>query len=270
MQNIGIWAHLGDAQNNATDFQYGIFKLPTPAGGKYVTVGGGWAFVANAKGADPEDGGRVLRLGVGFDGQRSRFSASPTGARWPRATCRRAISALEQSGRHFSKGTMRVFSEEIYPGTRAEPRVPPEVYKIISDAIQARQLGGADCQQTAAAAAEQLDAFLAAYSRRADPVSPMAQFGSTDDRGRFMPSHRSRERQAIADREWLAGYLFVLPDALGLFAFVGVPMMLALGLGFFEVDGFGGYRFVGFANSPRCGPTRCSGRACEGHAHLRR
>src|ERR687884_674642 len=49
-------------------------------------------------------------------------------------------------------------------------------------------------------------------------------------------------------REWLAGYLFVLPDALGLAVFVGLPMLLALGIGFFEVDGFGGYRFVAFNN----------------------
>lgn len=52
-------------------------------------------------------------------------------------------------------------------------------------------------------------------------------------------------------REWIAGYLFVLPDALGLLVFVGGPMLLALSLGFFEVSGFGGYRFVGLANYRR-------------------
>jgi multiple sugar transport system permease protein len=49
-------------------------------------------------------------------------------------------------------------------------------------------------------------------------------------------------------REWLAGYLFVLPDALGLLVFLGFPMLLSLVLGFFEINGFGGYRFVGFGN----------------------
>lgn len=52
-------------------------------------------------------------------------------------------------------------------------------------------------------------------------------------------------------REWIAGYLFVLPDALGLLIFVGAPMVLSLSLGFFEVSGFGGYRFIGFANYRR-------------------
>ncbi len=65
------------------------------------------------------------------------------------------------------------------------------------------------------------------------------------------PRPAVRRRLSFRTREKLAGYLFVLPDALGLLAFVGVPMILALGLGFFDVDGFGGYRFAGLANYRR-------------------
>lgn len=60
-----------------------------------------------------------------------------------------------------------------------------------------------------------------------------------------------RGRLSARHREWVAGYLFVLPDALGLLLFVGIPMVLALMLGFFDVDGFGGYSFVGLANYRR-------------------
>ncbi|MFZ0206700.1 MAG: sugar ABC transporter permease [Roseiarcus sp.] len=52
-------------------------------------------------------------------------------------------------------------------------------------------------------------------------------------------------------REWVAGYLFVLPDALGLLIFVGGPMLLSLSLGFFSVSGFGEYSFVGSDNYRR-------------------
>jgi len=62
---------------------------------------------------------------------------------------------------------------------------------------------------------------------------------------------RPRRRLSARHREWIAGYLFILPDALGLLLFVGAPMLLSLSLGFFEVSGFGGYRFVGFANYRR-------------------
>lgn len=49
-------------------------------------------------------------------------------------------------------------------------------------------------------------------------------------------------------REWIAAYLFLAPDLLGLLVFLGLPMLLALGLGFFEVDGFGNFTFAGIKN----------------------
>jgi multiple sugar transport system permease protein len=49
-------------------------------------------------------------------------------------------------------------------------------------------------------------------------------------------------------KETLAAWLFILPDCIGLLVFVAIPMALALSMGFFSVDGFGGYKFVGLAN----------------------
>ncbi|WP_240434754.1 sugar ABC transporter permease [Streptomyces sp. YIM 130001] len=52
-------------------------------------------------------------------------------------------------------------------------------------------------------------------------------------------------------REWLAAGLFILPDGLGLLLFVGIPMLLSVVLGFFQVSGFGSYEWVGFGNYER-------------------
>jgi multiple sugar transport system permease protein len=60
-----------------------------------------------------------------------------------------------------------------------------------------------------------------------------------------------RKGLSAKHREWVAGYLFVLPDALGLLVFLGVPMLLSLVLSVFEVNGFGGYTFVGAKNYVR-------------------
>ncbi|HEY7030548.1 MAG TPA: sugar ABC transporter permease [Thermomicrobiales bacterium] len=57
-----------------------------------------------------------------------------------------------------------------------------------------------------------------------------------------------RSRLSRKHREWLAAFLFLLPDAVGLFVFLGVPMALALSLGFFQVNGFGEYKYIGLAN----------------------
>lgn len=56
------------------------------------------------------------------------------------------------------------------------------------------------------------------------------------------PSRRRRRKEA------LAAYLFLAPDAIGLLVFVVAPMVLALGVSLYEVDGFGGYTYVGLDN----------------------
>src|SRR3954468_1931354 len=49
-------------------------------------------------------------------------------------------------------------------------------------------------------------------------------------------------------REALAAYAFLAPDTIGLLIFVAIPMVLAFGVAFFKVDGFGNYQYVGLAN----------------------
>ncbi|MDQ3694693.1 MAG: sugar ABC transporter permease [Chloroflexota bacterium] len=63
-----------------------------------------------------------------------------------------------------------------------------------------------------------------------------------------LPPRRRWRRQ---HREWLAAYLFLAPDVLGLLIFLVVPMVLALTMGFFRVSGFGDYTFIGLANYQR-------------------
>jgi len=58
-------------------------------------------------------------------------------------------------------------------------------------------------------------------------------------------------KAAQARRERRAAFWFLLPDTLGLFVFVAVPMILAIVLGFFRIDGFGTFDFIGFDNYVR-------------------
>ena len=80
----------------------------------------------------------------------------------------------------------------------------------------------------------------------ADTNTSMATKIATEAKERPRPKGMtSRQREA------LAGYLFLAPDFLGLLLFVGLPMLLALTIGFFDVNGFGTFNFVGFANYQR-------------------
>lgn len=67
----------------------------------------------------------------------------------------------------------------------------------------------------------------------------------------FAPAAPPPARQAARRRrrkETTAAYLFLAPDAIGLLIFVGIPMVLAFAVALYEVDGFGGYTFVGLEN----------------------
>jgi multiple sugar transport system substrate-binding protein len=64
----------------------------------------------------------------------------------------------------YDSASMKAFKDVIFPSGRGEPRLPPEVYKAVSDSIQACQLGGADPKQAAEQASGQIDSFLAGYS----------------------------------------------------------------------------------------------------------
>jgi multiple sugar transport system permease protein len=46
----------------------------------------------------------------------------------------------------------------------------------------------------------------------------------------------------------VAAYLFLTPDLVGLALFILLPMLLAFGVAFYSVDGFGNYTFVGLDN----------------------
>lgn len=162
IQNVGIWG-ISQLQSNAKDFKYGVFRLPTPPGGKYVTVGGGWAFVANAKSKNPDMAAQFCAWALA---SKEKDSVQRV-ADWctkGKSDMPPRESALAAGGDAFKTGMIGKFASEVYPGARAEPRVPPEIYKIISDAIQQAQLGGADPQATATSASQQLDAFLGSYS----------------------------------------------------------------------------------------------------------
>jgi multiple sugar transport system substrate-binding protein len=164
IQNIGIWG-ISELRENAPDFQYGVFKLPVPPNGTYTTDLGGWGFVANAEGQDPEMAAQfcVWALGSMSDDSIQRGVDWCTVAKsdiGPRASV--MDKATADGG--FDEGAMKIFKDEIFPGGRGEPRVPPEVYKAVSDAIQACQLGGTEPAQAAETAVQQIETFLAGYT----------------------------------------------------------------------------------------------------------
>jgi multiple sugar transport system substrate-binding protein len=164
MQNLGIWG-VSSMREFAKDFQYGVFPLPLPAQGEAKSILGGWAFVANAKGKNPEEAAKfcVWALGSTHDDSIQRIVDWCTKAKSDIAPRKSALDkAIAQGG--YSSGPMKLFKDEIFPTSRGEPRFPPEIYKAVSDAIQSCQLSGADPKQTAVEGSERIASFLLGYT----------------------------------------------------------------------------------------------------------
>jgi multiple sugar transport system substrate-binding protein len=164
IQNLGIWG-VSQLRENAKSFEYGVFPCPTPPNGQAKSVLGGWSFVANAKGKDPETAAKfcVWALGSMSDDSVGRVVDWCIKAKSDISPRRSALEKATALG-GYKDGPMKVFKDEIFPTGRGEPRVPPEVYKAVSDAIQACQLGGASPEEQAASASQNIDAYLAGYS----------------------------------------------------------------------------------------------------------
>jgi multiple sugar transport system permease protein len=71
-----------------------------------------------------------------------------------------------------------------------------------------------------------------------------ARAGTSREAGSRRPMSRRR-------REGLAAALFLAPDVIGLVVFLGIPMVACIVLSFFQVDGFGGYTYIGLGNYRR-------------------
>src|SRR5581483_5790148 len=162
--NCGIWG-ISAMRESAPNYKYGVFKLPLPPSGKYVTIGGGWAFCANAKGPNAEEAAKFCAWALASMKQDS----IQRGVDWiikaksdiaPRMS---VMDAATKAG-GFDQGPMKLFKDEVAVGIRGEPRYPPEVYKAVSDAIQGCMLNGADPQQQAETASKTIDTFLSSYS----------------------------------------------------------------------------------------------------------
>jgi multiple sugar transport system substrate-binding protein len=159
----GIW-NVAAFRDRAPQFDYGVFPMPPPRGGTSKGVLGGWAFVANARGKDPETAARFCVWAIGSMSSdsiervvdwcvRAKSDVAPRKSALERAT---AVGGYETP-------VMRVFKEVIFPIGRGEPRYPPIIYKAISDAIQQCQLGGADPAAQAERASRAIDAYLRTY-----------------------------------------------------------------------------------------------------------
>lgn len=163
MQQTGIWS-VADLAQQKKNFQYGVFPLPTPPGGRPSTDLGGWAFVANRKGKNPEAAAKFVTWAMGSTDaagvERARQWNTVAKTNIP---VRKSVRQAADAHGAFAKDQLKTFVNDILPNGRPEPRYTPEVYKAVSDALQSCQLNGTDPAKAAADASQRIDTFLKTY-----------------------------------------------------------------------------------------------------------
>ncbi|MGD6747901.1 ABC transporter substrate-binding protein [Streptomyces sp. BH106] len=163
MWQSGIWM-VAAFKIGAPGHKYGVFKLPTPPGGRYSTTVGGWSFCASTQSSNPDAAAEFCGWALGSMNKQSidRTVSWCTGVKSDISPRKSALKVATARGGYDSP-LMTRFKDEIFPGGRAEPRYPPVVYKAISDAIQATMLGGKGVASEADRAAQTIEAYMKSY-----------------------------------------------------------------------------------------------------------
>lgn len=63
-----------------------------------------------------------------------------------------------------------------------------------------------------------------------------------------MTKQSEKKKSRLNRREWVAGYLFLLPNFLGFLVFTGIPVVMGFLISLTDYTGYGKMNFVGFSN----------------------
>jgi multiple sugar transport system substrate-binding protein len=164
MQVCGFWA-IAALEANFKDVDVGVVPLPVAPGGEQVTVYGGWTQMINSQGEHVDQAKEFTKWLWIEDKQFPENWACRKGSKFsPRTEVNDACADV------FGGDPHSVFTEEILPTARAEPRYPDQVVKAVGDGLQAAMFSGASGEEAAAQAADAVDRFLGRY--RGAPLNP--------------------------------------------------------------------------------------------------
>lgn len=166
MQVCGFWA-IAQMKNGFPKVEFGITPIPTPEGGDQVTVYGGWTQMVNSKSPHPAEALAFTKwLWIENEDFPHVWACEQATKFSPREAVNEGCSDVFEGSPH------NIFTNEILPTARAEPRYPDQVVKAVGDGIQAAMFTGASGEDAASVAADAIDQFLATY--KGAPLNPEA------------------------------------------------------------------------------------------------
>lgn len=164
MQVCGFWA-IAALQEEFPDQPIGVVPIPAADGGTPVSVYGGWTQMLNAESPRLDAAKAFTKWLWTEDDVFPEEWACRAGSKFsPREAVNDACNDV------FGGDPHSVFTEQILPIARAEPRYPDQVVKAVGDGLQAAMFRGASGEDAAALAADAIDTFLSSY--QGAPLNP--------------------------------------------------------------------------------------------------
>ncbi|HWT92158.1 MAG TPA: sugar ABC transporter substrate-binding protein [Solirubrobacteraceae bacterium] len=164
MQVCGFWG-IGQMKNLFKDVDYGVVKIPAPAGRQSVTVYGGWTQMVNAQGGNVAKAKEFTKWLWVQDKEFPDNWACRNGSKFsPNNAVNEGCEDV------FSKGAYKTFRDEVLPTAQAEPRYPDQIVKAIGDGLQAAMFSGKSGEEAASQAAKAIDSYLSSY--QGAPLNP--------------------------------------------------------------------------------------------------
>jgi len=158
IQEVGVWS-INMLKETYPEFEYGVFPIPPrEVGGKSISVIGGWAQVVNAKSPHVEDAVRFTRWLIYDTDFLAYWNITGPYSRFPTLN-----SMIDKYHDFYSQSPINIFTKDILPTSRPEPRYPPAMRRYLMDAIQGVIYGNISAQEAANVAAEKIDEFLSTY-----------------------------------------------------------------------------------------------------------
>lgn len=164
MQVCGFWG-IGQMKNLYPKVDYGVVKIPAPAGRESVTVYGGWTQMVNSQGKSVDKAKEFTKWLWTQDKEFPDSWACRNGSKF---SPNNAVN--EGCADVFGEGTYKTFRDEILPTAKAEPRYPDQIVKAIGDGLQAAMFNGASGEKAAEQAAKAIDSYLSSY--QGAPLNP--------------------------------------------------------------------------------------------------
>lgn len=157
MQVTGVWA-VRVLEDQYPEVNYGVFPVPPrERDGESVTVTGGWMQVVNANAKDVEGAAAFTRW-MFYETDFPTVWTVEKNSKFPTLQ-----SVVDANADYFLSGPMKVFTEEIMPMARPEPRYTPEIQRALLDALQGTMFGGVPAEMAAKTAEAQINRFLRTY-----------------------------------------------------------------------------------------------------------